>query len=451
MARTSGVTKKQLEDAVAQVAGLPPEDLNSLQELADAIGDDPNFVNTVSDNLDAHAEATTNVHGIQNTSELETQTGAQAKADAAEVSANSYTDTKIDSEIVSHNNATQNVHGIADTSALATSDDVSSAQTAAETFATTAVTNHGDATTNVHGIADTSELTTSQELDTSISAALVSAQDTAATLDLAAIQSSKDYTDTETAAAVSEHNTDTTNVHGIADTSALATDSDVSNAQAAAQSFATSEVAGHNDTTTNIHGISDTSELLLSDTSISVSGLNNSGTTVLSNTVSLNGRINTSIVPETNGDYSLGNSSLKWDRIWVDDGIFLGGENLQNRLGYYESGYWSPSMTEGVNITFTASNCLYVRVGDLVYVRGVITIPSNSAGGSLDSNSLPFAVERGSMGSWTQLPSPSSGNIGFLKVEGSIIEIYKGDGTFLNSTSLSNRSIDFTATYRTNA
>jgi hypothetical protein len=53
----------------------------------------------------------------------------------------------------------------------------------------------------------------------------------------------------------------TTSVHGIADTSVLATDSDVSAAQTAAEAHADSAVSTHNSDTTSVHGISDTSQL----------------------------------------------------------------------------------------------------------------------------------------------------------------------------------------------
>jgi hypothetical protein len=57
------------------------------------------------------------------------------------------------------------------------------------------------------------------------------------------------------------HTGATTAVHGIADTSVLATDSDVSAAQTAAEAHADSAVSTHNSDTTSVHGISDTSQL----------------------------------------------------------------------------------------------------------------------------------------------------------------------------------------------
>ena len=57
-------------------------------------------------------------------------------------------------------------------------------------------------------------------------------------------------TSSDLSTAVSDHNSDTTNVHGIADTSALATSTDVLDA-----------VSAHNTATLNVHGIANTAEL----------------------------------------------------------------------------------------------------------------------------------------------------------------------------------------------
>lgn len=87
----------------------------------------------------AHANLTTNVHGIADTSVLAT-------------------DSDVSSAVSTHNSATTSVHGIADTSVLATTTDVSTAQTAAEGTAAGYVSTHNSATTSVHGIADTADL-----------------------------------------------------------------------------------------------------------------------------------------------------------------------------------------------------------------------------------------------------------------------------------------------------
>jgi hypothetical protein len=58
------------------------------------------------------------------------------------------------------------------------------------------------------------------------------------------------------------HTTSTINVHGIANTSELATGTDVSTAQTAAQQYADGAVNTHNGVTTSVHGISNTANLV---------------------------------------------------------------------------------------------------------------------------------------------------------------------------------------------
>lgn len=79
------------------------------------------------------------------------------------------------------------------------------------------LSSHNSSTTGVHGIADTSLLAT------------------------------KSYSDS----AVSTHNSNTTSVHGISDTAELAT-----------KTYSDNAVSTHNSDTTNVHGISDTSALI---------------------------------------------------------------------------------------------------------------------------------------------------------------------------------------------
>ena len=158
-------------DGATLIDGAPAL-LDTLNELAAAVGDDPAFFTTVATNLSSHQADTTNIHGIVDTSLLATTT-----------------------DVTNHNNDTTGVHGINDTSLLALITDVSTAQTAAEGFATAAVSTHNSDTTQVHGIANTASLA----LLTDVSTAQTAAEGFAT-------------------AAVSTHNSDTTNVHGIADT-----------------------------------------------------------------------------------------------------------------------------------------------------------------------------------------------------------------------------------------
>ena len=161
---------------------IPISQLGSLITNApgvlDTLGEIAEFVTAVDTAVDTHEAKTLNVHGIADTAQLETLTGAQTKATAAQSAA----ELTASNALTAHNNDSTDVHGIADTSVLATQTNIS-----------TAITAHNDDTTGVHGIADTAALATT--------AATASAIGT----------------------AVSDHNAVTTNVHGISDTAALAT------------------------------------------------------------------------------------------------------------------------------------------------------------------------------------------------------------------------------------
>lgn len=72
-----------------------PDLLNTLNELAASIGDDPAFFTTVATNLSNHESDTTNIHGIADTAALATKTYADNAASAAETTAKGYADTAI--------------------------------------------------------------------------------------------------------------------------------------------------------------------------------------------------------------------------------------------------------------------------------------------------------------------------------------------------------------------
>jgi hypothetical protein len=86
-------------EALTNLIGNAPELLNTLGELADALGDDPAFITTVATNLSNHQSDTTNIHGIADTSLLATKSYADtAEADAI-TAAGTAADTKISSAV----------------------------------------------------------------------------------------------------------------------------------------------------------------------------------------------------------------------------------------------------------------------------------------------------------------------------------------------------------------
>ena len=210
-----------------------PDLLNTLNELAAAIGDDPSFFtnvgDSIADNIDLH-NVSTDVHGIANTALLATTANVATALTAAETFAGN--------AITTHNADISDVHGIANTSELAT-----------KTYADTAVSTHQADTSEVHGIADTLALATKTYADTAVqthSDDVENVHGIANTVDLA----TKTYADT----AVSTHSDDTLGVHGIDNTADLAT-----------KTYADTAVSTHAALTEDVHGIADTSLLATQD------------------------------------------------------------------------------------------------------------------------------------------------------------------------------------------
>jgi hypothetical protein len=183
------------DTAIAAVSNLvdgAPDLLNTLNELAAAIGDDPAFFTTVATNLSNHQANTVGVHGIADTAALATKNYA-------------------DSAVGTHASDTTSIHGIDDTSALAT-----------KTYADGAVSTHNLETTNVHGIVDTNELATKSYADSAVGTHNSDTTNVHGIADTSLLAIASTVA-SDISSAVSTHNEDTTNVHGIADTSILAT------------------------------------------------------------------------------------------------------------------------------------------------------------------------------------------------------------------------------------
>jgi len=171
-----------------------PEALDTLGELADAVEEIANIATGITS---THAAVTTNVHGIANTSLLATTANVATAKSEAITAADTSAVTKI---ATAKSEAITAAGTAADTKvsdAIATEvtnrntaigTAKSEAIAAAASATTSSISAHESDTTNVHGIPDTSLLAT-------IAGA---------------------------AAGVETHRADTTDVHGIADTSALA-------------------------------------------------------------------------------------------------------------------------------------------------------------------------------------------------------------------------------------
>jgi trimeric autotransporter adhesin len=259
------------------------------------------LVSNLSNTVSSHTSATLNVHGIANTAALETTAGAQTKANAGQLAAESFAT----SAISTHSAVSLDVHGIANTAALET-------KTGAQTKANTAESNANAYTDSaISGLVDSapSLLNTLNELsaalgdDPNFATTIANTISTKATLTIkTATQWSTDnptlpagefgYISTNkrikigdgvtawndllyvpTATEMGElletillHAERTTDVHGIANTAVLET---ISGSQAKAnaavstsESYTDSELSAHNSDTLGVHGIANTALLL---------------------------------------------------------------------------------------------------------------------------------------------------------------------------------------------
>ena len=237
---------------LAAILDSAPGALDTLNELAAAMGDDPAFFTTVATNLTNHQSDTTSIHGIADMTALATTTNVST-AIATEVS-------NRDTAIATHSNDTTSVHGIVDTANLALLTDL---------------TTHQNDTTSIHGIVDTANLATLTDISTEVSnrntAIATHNSDTTDvhgivnTANLALLTDVSTAVGTETTnrgTAISAHNSDTTDVHGIVNTANLALLTDVSTAVGTETTNRGTAISAHNSNTTDVHGIANTANLV---------------------------------------------------------------------------------------------------------------------------------------------------------------------------------------------
>ena len=247
-----------VSDAIANVIGSAPEALDTLNELAAAINDDPDFFTNITSVITTHANLTTNVHGISNTANLVTNSSLTSTLSSyATLASPTFTGTvtvpapAVDSNTTVaastafarglYNNAISYVDAeVSDLSnsvsatISSTNNTVANISTRVDGVSATAnsaasdITSHSSATLSVHGIANTAALETTS-----------GAQGKADTAEANA----KAHANT----TVNTHANVTTSIHGISNTANL---------------VYVSDLTSHADDTTAIHGIADTSLLL---------------------------------------------------------------------------------------------------------------------------------------------------------------------------------------------
>jgi hypothetical protein len=228
------------------------------------------LLSDLSNTVTSHTTASLNVHGIANTTALETKTGAQAKADAAISSAGTYTD----SELYTHNSSILNIHGIANTAALETKTGAQAKADAAESAA------KGYADSVVSGLVDSAptllntlnELASALNDDPAFATTVANSIATKATL---IVDTSSNLTTANAAIAAStfvlESNTGKFKIgNGTTNWTALpyagTTSTEITDLTTQLETYANNMMAYHMGQTTEVHGIANVADLVVSST-----------------------------------------------------------------------------------------------------------------------------------------------------------------------------------------
>jgi hypothetical protein len=90
----------------------------------------------------------------------------------------------------------------------------------------------------------------------------------------------------------------------------------------------------------------------------------------------------------------LGIGTYRFRNLHLSSGVYLGGTSNAHHLDDYEEGTWTPVLSGGVS--FSSSNCLYIKVGNLVTVTGYIySIVDYTSATDMLISGLPYSTNNG--------------------------------------------------------
>jgi hypothetical protein len=359
---------------LAAIIDGAPALLNTLDELALALGDDPNFLTALATNA--------RVDGVVLNGQTQLTQASNFFNDA----------------LVAHNLNQLNVHGIANTAALATTAEVATTVTAAAATAKSeAITAANEAAdqkilTAINAIpAITSETLGLGEVDNTqdafkpVSAAQASAIDTAKTEAITAAGSAAD-------SKVSAHNLDETNVHGIADTAELVTQTDLSNALlgAVVDQSAFAGVGIDWNATSEAFDVDETYITNATETELNLKAPKASPTftgTVVLPAVTAGG----DIIPVTDNTYSLGSPTKMFKDVYVGPGsLYVNGQKvLQDESG---SIVVSADLNENLGLRTSGSGNIELDPTGTgsVNIKGPLVVEAGANFSSADGEGIAF-------------------------------------------------------------
>ena len=356
---------------LAAIIDGAPDLLNTLNELAASIGDDPNFLSALATNqrvdtvvlagtaqIAAHHDDTTNVHGIADTALLATKIYAETKA--------------YDAKVEAINTAAQ--AAAADASARVLEE--------SELRATAISTAIGSLTKSSVGL---SEVDNTADTFKPVSEAQASAIDTAKTQAITAAGSAADT-------KISDHNLDTTSVHGIADTALLVTQTDLSNALLGAV-VDQSSLAGVGIDWNVVSEAFDVDETYITnatETELDLKAPKASPTftgTVILPEVTAGG----DIIPVTDNTYSLGSPTKMFKDVYVGPGsLYVNGQKvLQDESG---SIVVSADLNENLGLRTSGSGNIELDPTGTgsVNIKGPLVVEAGANFSSADGEGIAF-------------------------------------------------------------
>ena len=117
-------------------------------------------------------------------------------------------------------------------------------------------------------------------------------------------------------------------------------------------------------------------------------------------------------------------------------------------LDDYEEGTWTPTDASGAGLTLTTSNTNYTKIGNTVFVTGVITWPSTVDVSAAQIGGLPFTSKAASAGFLSGVNNASLALLGNIPSSSASFYISQ-DSTTNNQTNavLSTKLFAFSGTY----
>ena len=91
----------------------------------------------------------------------------------------------------------------------------------------------------------------------------------------------------------------------------------------------------------------------------------------------------------SDGGVGLGSASARFSNLYLSGGVYVGGTGSANYLQDYETGTWTPSM--GGTTTYYYQTGEYTKIGNMVFLRGQVSINAIGTGSTFTIQGLPFA------------------------------------------------------------